>query len=100
TCALPISRVACEDDLLVRMGDGLYLPLEVADRARQQTVDHLRSNGPATVAQLRDVWGVSRKYAVPFCEYFDSVGVTLRKDDLRELGPHADRSLAEAEAQI
>lgn len=95
-----LARLACEDDILVRMGDGLYLPLDQADEARRRTVEHLRANGPATVAQLRDVWGVSRKYAVPFCEYFDSVGVTRRKEDLRELGPNADRPLAEAEAPV
>jgi selenocysteine-specific elongation factor len=30
--------------------------------------------------------GTTRKYAVPFCEYLDRVGVTRRAGDLRILG--------------
>jgi selenocysteine-specific elongation factor len=35
---------------------------------------------------LKDVLGVSRKYAVPLLNYFDRKGVTVRSGDLRKLG--------------
>jgi len=38
------------------------------------------------MAELRDAWGVTRKFAVPLCEYFDSIGVTIRDGDLRSAG--------------
>jgi selenocysteine-specific elongation factor len=38
-----------------------------------------------TVAEIRDLLGTTRKYAVPFCEYLDRVGVTRREGDLRVL---------------
>ena len=36
-----------------------------------------------TVSEIRDLLGTTRKYAVPFCEYLDRVGVTRREGDLR-----------------
>ena len=38
-----------------------------------------------TVAEIRDLLGTTRKYAVPLCEYLDRVGVTRREGDLRFL---------------
>ena len=42
--------------------------------------------GPGmTVAEIRDLLGTTRKYAVPLCEYLDRIGVTRREGDLRFL---------------
>jgi selenocysteine-specific elongation factor len=40
------------------------------------------------VAEIRDLLGTSRKYAVPLCEWLDQTGATIRKGDARVLGPH------------
>jgi selenocysteine-specific elongation factor len=37
------------------------------------------------VAEIRDLLGTTRKFAVPICEYLDRVGVTRRDGDLRVL---------------
>lgn len=42
---------------------------------------------PFTTSQARSTLGTSRKVIVPLLEYFDSIGVTLRKDDMRQLAP-------------
>jgi selenocysteine-specific elongation factor len=44
------------------------------------------------MAELRDAWGVTRKFAVPLCEYFDSIGVTTRDGDLRSAGSNSEGS--------
>ena len=37
----------------------------------------LAQGGPGlTVAEIRDLLGTTRKYAVPLCEYLDRVGIT------------------------
>jgi selenocysteine-specific elongation factor len=54
----------------------------------------IATNGPATVSQIRDAIGTSRKYAVPLLEKLDATGVTRRTGDLRELGPRG-REIAE-----
>ena len=40
-----------------------------------------------TMAELRDLLGTTRKYAVPIGEYLDRVGLTVREGDTRRLGP-------------
>jgi selenocysteine-specific elongation factor len=37
------------------------------------------------VAQFRDRFNTSRRYALAFLEHLDSIGVTLREGDLRRL---------------
>jgi selenocysteine-specific elongation factor len=84
-----LARVAEEDGVLVRVTDGCYYdPAALAGLAKQ-AADRLSENRMATVAELRDLWGVSRKHAVPLCEYFDAVGVTVRQGDVRIKGPNA-----------
>ena len=48
-------------------------------------VDHIRRQGNVTVAQARDLLGVSRKYALALLEYLDEVRVTRRVGDVRVL---------------
>ncbi len=43
------------------------------------------THGPATVSQLRQVLGSSRRVAVPLLEYLDRTFVTLRQGDKRRL---------------
>ena len=38
-----------------------------------------------TMAELRDLLGTSRKYAVPIGEYLDRISLTRREGDLRRL---------------
>jgi selenocysteine-specific elongation factor len=46
---------------------------------------HLEQTGTLTLAQFRDQFGTSRKYAQAFLEYLDSTGVTQREGDFRKL---------------
>ncbi len=50
-----------------------------------QLVEMLRKNKSITVAQFRDLFNTSRKYALAVLEYLDSVGVTQRDGDERRL---------------
>ncbi|MFQ5968301.1 MAG: selenocysteine-specific translation elongation factor [Acidimicrobiia bacterium] len=87
------SELSAEDDLLhamVRKGhlvavseELLYLPEQLDDlRASLNDLSE-----PFTVAQFRDAFSISRKYAVPLLEWLDSEGVTQRRGDLRSLKP-------------
>ena len=40
-----------------------------------------------TVAEVRDAWGTTRKYALALLARLDSTGVTRRREDLRIAGP-------------
>jgi selenocysteine-specific elongation factor len=72
---------------LVKIGD-FYLSAAQAREARFRVRSAIDTSGPLTVAEIRDLLGTSRKYAVPLCEWLDQTGATLRRDDTRILGPN------------
>jgi hypothetical protein len=47
------------------------------------------------MSQLREAWGVTRKYSVPLCEWFDKHRLTIREGDLRRAGPEIAKPLVE-----
>jgi len=65
---------------LVRVAPGLlYLPDQIAQlEAIMRAFD-----GEFTVADFRDAADLSRKYAVPFLEWSDREGLTVRRGDIR-----------------
>jgi selenocysteine-specific elongation factor len=79
-------RALSERGDVVRIGD-FYLSVRRAEEARAKVRSRIESDGPVTVAQIRDLLGTSRKYAVPLCEWLDATGATRRQGDLRSLGP-------------
>lgn len=89
----PIVQIAVDTGQLIRVSPELAADPDALDAVRSATVEFIESNGPATVAQLRDHWQVSRKYAVPYLELFDQLGITLRDGDTRTVGPHGHRSI-------
>jgi selenocysteine-specific elongation factor len=46
---------------------------------------HLKANPSITVAQVRDMFGASRKYALGLMEYLDQQHITRRMGDERVL---------------
>ena len=79
--------------LLVRQGrlvesSGIHFAATaIAEAAR--VVARLLADQPEgiTVAEARDAWGTTRKYALALLARLDSTGVTRRRDDLRIAGP-------------
>jgi len=73
---------------LVKVGDELYDGDQIA-KIRKQLEGALRNGNSLTMAQFRDLIGMTRKYAVPLLEWFDATGVTLRSGDVRILRERA-----------
>lgn len=69
---------------IARVGDMCFAPGALA-RAAEVVRGHLRAHGLITVAQLRDLLGVTRKHAVPIAEYLDGARITRREGDVRRL---------------
>lgn len=79
-------EVCVADGELVRVTDDIYLHSEAEEEMRRLLREKLAGGGPGlTVADIRDLLGTTRKYAVPLCEYLDRAGVTRREGDLRLL---------------
>ncbi len=78
-------EVCVAEGELVRITEDIYLHRDAEAEMRRRLTERL-ANGPGmTVAEIRDLLGTTRKYAVPLCEYLDASGVTRREGDLRKL---------------
>lgn len=69
---------------VVRVGEFCYAA-EAMARVTDAVRSYLRAHGTMTVAELRDLLGVTRKHAVPLAEYLDASRVTRRAGDVRRL---------------
>jgi selenocysteine-specific elongation factor len=80
-----IFDVAVAEGLLAKVTEELYLSAEAEAEMRRRVEERLRPGPGATVAEIRDLLGTTRKFAVPLCEYLDRIGLTRRDGDLRVL---------------
>jgi selenocysteine-specific elongation factor len=80
-----IFEVACAEGYLVRVTDEIFLSAEADAEMRRRVTERLRNGPGATVAEIRDLLGTTRKFAVPVCEYLDRIGLTTRAGDVRVL---------------
>lgn len=69
--------------VLIRLADGLWLHREVVEQARAKLQEHRGS--VVDVAWFKDLFGLSRKIAIPLLEHFDATSVTRRVGDRREI---------------
>ncbi len=70
---------------LVRVSDTvLFLP-DTIESMKTWVQEAIQANGSMSLAQFRDHFQTSRKYAAAFLEHLDSIGYTLRKGDVRVL---------------
>jgi selenocysteine-specific elongation factor len=77
--------VCVGEGYLMKVTDDIYLHSDVEADMRRRVVERLKQGPGLTVAEIRDILGTTRKYAVPLCEYLDRSGVTRRDGDLRFL---------------
>ena len=95
----PPSRKTIESDpqarqvvrFLIDNGDVTELALDVLllresfERMKSQVAEFISKNGPATVSELRQALGSSRRVMVPLLERLDREGTTRREGDRRRL---------------
>jgi selenocysteine-specific elongation factor len=74
-----------EQGRLIKLGDDVILLTETYEGMQDRVVAHLREHGTITVAQVRDMFGTSRKYALALLGHLDEKRVTRRVGDERVL---------------
>jgi selenocysteine-specific elongation factor len=80
-----VLTVLIDQQALLRLsGEILFLPSTYAEMV-QRLKDHLAAHESVTVAQVRDLFGTSRKYVLAFLEHLDAQGITRRLGDVRVL---------------
>lgn len=74
-----------EQGEIIEVGSDLVLLSENFGRMKSAVMEFISKNGPATVSQLRQALGTSRRVMVPFLEHLDCAGITQRQGDRRSL---------------
>ena len=69
----------------VRIADDLFIHTQMFDTIVNSLTEYLGKNDIITVAEFRELAQTSRKYAVPFLEYCDGQGLTIREGNHRRL---------------
>jgi selenocysteine-specific elongation factor len=75
------------DRRLLRVKESLYFHREALREIEERLVAHLRERREIGPGDVKDLLGISRKYAIPLMEYFDSQRVTVRQGERRVLHP-------------
>ncbi len=70
---------------LVRVEDKILLHVDYYEKALSMAKEHIAQNGQITLAEMRDLMGASRKFAVAVLEYWDRRNITKKVGDARVL---------------
>jgi selenocysteine-specific elongation factor len=80
-----LAQVLIDERRLVRIKEGLYFHAEPLQEAQARVLAFLRERKEITPQEIKDLLGVSRKYAIPLLEYLDAQRLTVRMGDRRVL---------------
>ena len=80
-----VMSLLVEEGEVVKLDAGVYLHGRAIEEATRRVSDYLNEHGEATMSELKNALGTTRKYAVPILEYLDRLGVTRRAGDKRKL---------------
>jgi selenocysteine-specific elongation factor len=80
-----VVRFLIENGELTDLAPDVVLLRESFERMKSQVAEFISKNGAATVSELRQMLGSSRRVMVPFLERLDRDGITRRAGDKRML---------------
>jgi selenocysteine-specific elongation factor len=79
--------IACllDKKRIVQIDKDKFLHSEVVEKGKSLIREYLINKNRATVSELKDVLQTSRKWAIPILNYYDRVGLTVRRGDQRTI---------------
>ncbi len=72
---------------IVKINNNIYYPKEQIDDIKSKLDDFFKKKERLEPKDMKEIAGVSRKYAIPLLEYFDNTAYTLKKGDYRIKNP-------------
>ncbi len=79
---------------VVDVGNGVAFAGEAYAAMVEKIVAALREKPTISLAEVRDLFGTSRRFAQPLLEHLDSKRITLRRGDEHVLGPAAAQAVS------
>jgi selenocysteine-specific elongation factor len=83
--AQAMAQLLVDGHRLVRIREGLYFHTEPLQAAVERVLTFLREHRAITPQEIKDLLGISRKYAIPLLEWLDAQRLTVRVGDKRVL---------------
>ena len=80
-----IFRLLVETGTLIRVEGEIYYHKDVLEEMSQRIISYLKKHNEITIADVKNLFQLSRKYTVPLLAYLDTEGITIRKGDVRIL---------------
>jgi selenocysteine-specific elongation factor len=81
--AQKIVTLLLRDRVLVKLADDLVFHRDALAALRRQVIANKAMTPKLSVPQFKDLFGITRKYAIPLLEYLDRERVTRRVGDER-----------------
>jgi selenocysteine-specific elongation factor len=78
-------QLLVSDRRLVRVKESLYFHAEALAAIQDKLIACLQQKKDVGPADVKDLLGISRKYAIPLMEYFDAQRITVRQGERRVL---------------
>ncbi|GIW12310.1 MAG: hypothetical protein KatS3mg061_3367 [Dehalococcoidia bacterium] len=78
--------------MVVRVAEGVYFAASAYRQMVERVVARLQERGTITVAEVRDLFQTSRKFALGLLEYLDEQRITRRLGDGRVLRRSSEAS--------
>ncbi|MDP2944943.1 MAG: selenocysteine-specific translation elongation factor [Atribacterota bacterium] len=70
---------------IIKLSDGILLESKNYDIMKNKLIDFLKINGSISIAQVRELLEISRKYIIPLLNKMDEGKITQRKENVRIL---------------
>ncbi len=83
--AMAVLHILMDEKAVIKIRDDFYFDANAIADFQKKLVSHLQEHSRISPGELKEMAGVSRKFIIPIMEYFDSIHLTLRVGDDRQL---------------
>ena len=80
-----VLQILIDEKRIIKTKDDLYFDAKAIKDIETELVAFLQKSGEITTPQFKDMAGISRKFIIPLIEYFDTINLTIRVGDTRQL---------------
>lgn len=83
--AAPVLDLLAAEGAVVKIKEDLYYYRPHLEALKKKLTDYLLANSQISTPQFKLMAGASRKFVIPLIEYFDTIQLTIRIGDIRQL---------------
>jgi len=83
--AKDVLQILIDEKRIVKTKDDLNFDARAVGNLEEKLISFLKEKEEITTPEFKEMTGISRKFVIPLIEYFDSVNLTIRVGDTRQL---------------